>query len=66
MKHARLPNRRRFLKGSAALAGSAAAASVFRLPNILRARAPGDKVTLTLRRDGTTQTVTVTLGVRPS
>src|SRR5436190_295476 len=30
------------------------------------ARAPGDKVTLTLRRDGTTQTVTVTLGVRPS
>ena len=29
-------------------------------------RAPGDKVTLTLRRDGTTQTVTVTLGVRPS
>src|SRR5438046_5468373 len=29
-------------------------------------RAPGDKVTVTLRRNGATQTVTVTLGVRPS
>ena len=29
-------------------------------------RAPGDKVTVTLRRNGATKTVTVTLGVRPS
>jgi S1-C subfamily serine protease len=29
-------------------------------------RSPGSKLTLTLRRNGATRTVTVTLGVRPS
>jgi putative serine protease PepD len=36
------------------------------LTEVLGSRAPGDKVTLALSRNGASRTVTVTLGVRPS
>src|SRR5260370_17262517 len=46
MRRKRGTTRRRFLKQSAALAGVAAGAQVFGLPNILKAAAPNEKLNI--------------------